>query len=241
MGRRAGGRDARGRPLALLRDYPRETAIVFTLTAGGAIGFYTFAIYLQKLLVNSAGMPKAVVAEVMTGVLATMIFFPPLVGWIADRIGHRRTMRIAFGSSALCAVPALGALSRANDPWVVYLLCVGVLFLLSGYYALSAVLKAELYPTHIRGLGVSQEWYSAPQIRDAISHVHRDGEVGCGGIASQRRTARFQSIRSRCRPRHLTGRESPVPRWSIAISSRRFRNGAITAASGLNESGLLGA
>jgi MHS family alpha-ketoglutarate permease-like MFS transporter len=148
-------RAARGRARSLLAEYPRETAIVFTLTAGGAVGFYTFAIYMQKLLVNSAGMAKGVVAEIMTAVLATMIFFPPLVGWLADHVGHRRTMRVAFGGSALCAVPVLQALSTAHDPWLVYLLCVGVLFLLSGYYALSAVLKAELYPAHIRGLGVS--------------------------------------------------------------------------------------
>jgi len=147
--------EQRGRPLALLAEYPKETAIVFTLTAGGAVGFYTYAIYMQKLLVNSAGLPKGVVAETMTGVLATMIFFPPLVGWLADKVGHKRTILVAFGSSALCAVPTLHALSTATDPWTVYLLCVAVLFLLSGYYALSAVLKAELYPTHIRGLGVS--------------------------------------------------------------------------------------
>ena len=52
-------------------------------------------------------------------------------------------------------MPTLNALRVAQDPFVVYLLCVLVLFLLSGYYALSAILKAELYPTHIRGLGVS--------------------------------------------------------------------------------------
>jgi len=147
--------EQRGRPLALLAEYPKETAIVFTLTAGGAIGFYTYAIYMQKLLVNSAGMPKAVVAEIMTGVLATMIFFPPFVGWLADRIGHKRSLLFGFGSSALCAVPALEALSTAREPWTVYLLCVGMLFLLSAYYALSAIVKAELYPTHLRGLGVS--------------------------------------------------------------------------------------
>ena len=88
---------ARGRPWALIAEYPRETAIVFTLTAGGAVGFYTYAIYMQKLLVNSAGMPKAVVAEIMTAVLATMIFFPPLVGWLADRVGLKRTMLVGFG------------------------------------------------------------------------------------------------------------------------------------------------
>lgn len=145
----------RGRPFALIAEYPKETAIVFTLTAGGAVGFYTYAIYMQKLLVNSAGLPKALVAEIMTAVLATMIFFPPFVGWLADRVGHKRTMLFGFGSSALCAVPTLHALSTATDPFTVYLLCVAVLFLLSGYYALSAILKAELYPTHIRGLGVA--------------------------------------------------------------------------------------
>jgi MFS transporter, MHS family, alpha-ketoglutarate permease len=145
----------RGRPLALIKEFPKETAIIVTLTAGGAVGFYTYAIYMQKLLVNSAGMPKDLAAELMTGVIATMIFFPPLVGWIADHVGHKRTMLFGFGSSALCAVPVLQALSVAQEPLTVYLLCVLVLFLLSGYYALSAILKAELYPTHIRGLGVA--------------------------------------------------------------------------------------
>ncbi len=146
---------ARGQPFALIKEFPKETAIVITLTAGGAVGFYTYAIYMQKLLVNSAGMPKDMAAEIMTGVLATMIFFPPLVGWLADHFGHKRTMLFGFGSSALCAVPTLHALSTAQSPLTVYLLCVLVLFLLSGYYALSAILKAELYPTHIRGLGVA--------------------------------------------------------------------------------------
>lgn len=147
--------ESRGRALTLFAAYPRETAIVFTLTAGGAVGFYTYAIYMQKLLVNSAGMSRSVAAEVMTAVLATMIFFPPLVGWLADKVGHKRTMLAGFGASALCAVPTLHALRVVQDPLTAYLLCVAVLFLLSGYYALSAILKAELYPTHIRGLGVS--------------------------------------------------------------------------------------
>ena len=110
---------------------------------------------MQKFLVNSTGMPKAVVAEVMTCVLATMIFFPPLVGWIADYVGHKRTMLFGLGTSALCAVPTLHMLRSAHDPLTVYLLCVFVLFLLSGYYALSAIVKSELYPTHIRGLAVA--------------------------------------------------------------------------------------
>ncbi len=151
----AGAPAARGRPLALLKDYPRETAIVLGLTAGGAIGFYTYAVYMQKLLVNSAGFARPVAAEVMTWVLATMLFLPPLVGALADVVGRKRTMVVAFGASALLAVPVLGALRTASDPLTVYLLCLLPLFCLCGYYALSAIIKAELYPTHVRALGVS--------------------------------------------------------------------------------------
>lgn len=146
---------ARGRPLALVVDYPRESALVFAMTAAGAIGFYTYAVYMQKLLVTSAGMDKNVVSVVMTAVLATLLFLPPLVGWIADHAGRRRTLLVAFGASALLAVPVLEALSRARDPVVVYGLCLLPLFFLSGYYALSAIVKAELYPVEVRALGVS--------------------------------------------------------------------------------------
>ena len=145
----------RGRALALLVDYPRETAIVVGLTAAGAIGFYTYAVYMQKLLVNSVGFDRVVVSELMTKVLATLLLIPPLVGWIADYVGHKRTLLIAFAASAVLAVPVLSAISIARDPFKVYLLCLLPLFFLSGYYALSATIKADLYPAHVRALGVS--------------------------------------------------------------------------------------
>jgi MFS transporter, MHS family, alpha-ketoglutarate permease len=146
---------ARGRPLALLLEYPRETAIVVGLTAAGAIGFYTYAVYMQKLLVNSVGFDRVVVSELMTKVLATLLFFPPLLGWLADYVGHKRTLLVSFAASTVLAVPVLSAISIATDPFKVYLLCLLPLFFLSGYYALSATIKAALYPAHVRALGVS--------------------------------------------------------------------------------------
>ncbi len=145
----------RGRALALLVEYPRQTAIVFGLTAAGAIGFYTYAVYMQKLLVNSVGFDRVVVSALMGKVLATLLLFPPLLGWIADYVGHKRTLLIAFAASAVLAVPVLSAISSATDPFKVYLLCLLPLFFLSGYYALSATIKAQLYPAHVRAIGVS--------------------------------------------------------------------------------------
>ncbi len=153
--RGAAGRRDRGRALALFTQYPRETAIVLVLTAGGGTGFYTYTTYMQKLLVNSAGMDKAVVSQVMAAVLTTFLFFPPLVGWFADRYGRHRTLALSFGAGALVAVPVLTTLSRATSPLAVYGLCLVPLLALSGYTALSAIIKAELYPAHVRALGVS--------------------------------------------------------------------------------------
>ena len=147
--------EERGRAALLFSSYAKETGIVVVLTAGGGLGFYTYTTYMQKLLVNSAGMAKSTVAELMTGVLLTFLFFPPLVGWISDLIGRKRTLVISFGASALLAVPVLSALKTAQDPWSTYLLCVLPLFFLSGYTALSAIIKAELYPPEVRTLGVA--------------------------------------------------------------------------------------
>ena len=128
---------------------------MLVLTAGGGTGFYTYTTYMQKLLVNSAGMDKAVVSQVMAAVLATFLFFPPLVGWFADRYGRHLTLAMSFGGGALVAVPVLSTLARATSPLVVYGLCLVPLLALSGYTALSAIVKAELYPAHVRALGVS--------------------------------------------------------------------------------------
>ena len=145
----------RGKAMLLFTQYPKETAIVMILTAGGGVGFYTYTTYMQKLLVNTAGFDKPAVTQLIVWVLATFIFFPPLAGWISDHVGRKRTLAVSFGASALLAVPVLTAIATATDLWTVYLLCVLPLFALSGYTALSAIIKAELYPAHIRALGVA--------------------------------------------------------------------------------------
>jgi len=151
---RAPERD-RGKALLLFTHYPKETVIVMILTAGGGVGFYTYTTYMQKLLVNTAGFDKPAVTQLMVWVLATFLFLPPLAGWISDHFGRKRTLAASFGMSALLAVPVLSAISTATDLLSVYLLCVLPLFALSGYTALSAIIKAELYPAHIRALGVA--------------------------------------------------------------------------------------
>ena len=59
----------------------------------------------------------------------------------------------SFGLGALLAVPVLTAISSQTNPVLGLFLC--LLPLLSGYTSLSAIVKAELFPTHVRALGVA--------------------------------------------------------------------------------------
>jgi MFS transporter, MHS family, alpha-ketoglutarate permease len=154
----------RGRALTIFRRYPRETWLVMAFTAAGGVGFYTYTAYMQKLLVNSAGFAKPAVSQLMTVLLAAFLFLPPLAGALADRVGHRRVLMASFAGLALVSVPVLSALSVATSLLGAFFLALLPLVLLSGYCGLSAIVKAELYPAHVRALGVAVPYAIAQAI-----------------------------------------------------------------------------
>jgi MHS family alpha-ketoglutarate permease-like MFS transporter len=140
--------------LSALLAHPREVAIVVGLTLGGTIAFYTYTTYMQKFLVNTSGFSKATATLVSASALFVYMLFQPVVGALSDVVG-RRPVLIAFGVlGVLCTVPLLTALQAAQDPIAAFALIVAGLAIVSCYTAINAVVKAELFPTSIRALGV---------------------------------------------------------------------------------------
>ncbi len=145
----------RGSALAGLLAHPRSVATVFGLTAGGTVAFYTFTTYAQKFLVNTAGFTKSDATLVSAASLAIFMCVQPLVGTISDRIG-RRPVLMTFGVvGTLGTLPLLTALSKAATFGSALLLLTLALLAVSGYTAINAVVKAELFPAHVRALGVA--------------------------------------------------------------------------------------
>jgi MHS family alpha-ketoglutarate permease-like MFS transporter len=137
-----------------LARYPKEIMIVVGLTMGGTLAFYTFSTYMQKFLVNTAGLGK----ETATLISAASLFFfmclQPLMGALSDRIG-RRPVLIFFGLlGTLSTVPILTLLHHVQSSWVALGLIMLALTIISGYTSINAVVKAELFPVEIRTLGV---------------------------------------------------------------------------------------
>ncbi|WP_436442184.1 MFS transporter, partial [Enterococcus faecium] len=71
------------------------------------------------------------------------------------RIG-RRPLMIGFGIAGMLAtVPIFTLLESVRSPLVAFALVMIALVIVTGYTAINAVVKAELFPAHIRALGVA--------------------------------------------------------------------------------------
>lgn len=144
----------RNSSLGTLMEHPREVAIVVGLTMGGTVAFYTYTTYMQKFLVNTSGFDKETATAISAAALFIYMCLQPLVGALSDRVG-RRPILIAFGVlGTLTTIPLLTALEQTRDAWTAFAIILCGLVIVSGYTAINAVVKAELFPTHVRALGV---------------------------------------------------------------------------------------
>ena len=138
---------------ALRRHWP-AVLVVLGLTAGGSLFFYTFTTYMQKYLVLTAGLNRGAATGVMTAVLIPFMALQPLFGALADRWGRRANL-LAFGALAtLGAVPLLSALSQVTSGAAAFALVLAGLAINALYTSVSGLFKAELFPVHVRALGV---------------------------------------------------------------------------------------
>lgn len=141
--------------LALFREHPRAAWTVMALTAGGTLAFYAYTTYMQKFLVNTAGMGRETATQVMVAALLVYALVQPLAGALSDRVG-RKPLMAGFGVlGVLGTVPLFLTLETVRSPVVAWALVTAALVALSGYTAISGVVKAEMFPAHIRTLGVA--------------------------------------------------------------------------------------
>ncbi|MEU4524439.1 MFS transporter [Amycolatopsis sp. NPDC024027] len=147
------GQGERG-TLRALAKYPKEIALVVGLTLGGTVGFYTFATYSQKFLENTAHLPRRQVTIVLFCAILVAAVLQPVFGRLSDRIG-RRPLLLFFGiGGTLLTVPLMTIMGSTRNPVGAFFLVLAGLVVVAGYTSINAIVKAELFPTKIRALGV---------------------------------------------------------------------------------------
>ncbi|HEY4546964.1 MAG TPA: MFS transporter [Pedomonas sp.] len=139
----------------LFMRYPRKALTVMALTAGGTLAFYTYTTYLQKFLVNTSGFSKEAATQITAGALFVFMLVQPLAGLLSDRVG-RKPLMIGFGILGVAFTYVIfDALANTQSVWVAFGLCLAGLLIVTGYTSINAVVKAEMFPAHIRALGVA--------------------------------------------------------------------------------------
>lgn len=137
---------------------------VIGFTAGGSLIFYTFTTYMQKYLVNTAGMHAKTASNVMTAALFVYMLMQPVFGALSDKIGRRMSM-ILFGTGAVIGtVPLMNALGGVTSPFAAFGLIVVALAIVSFYTSISGLIKAEMFPPEVRAMGVGLSYAVANAI-----------------------------------------------------------------------------
>lgn len=160
---KAAGAD-RGRTMLLFLKHPRETLMVMGLTAGGSLAYYVYTSYMQKFLINTSGFSKATASQVMLACLFIFMLMQPLFGWLSDKVGRKPLLLFAYGGGTLATWPLLTTIAGTSNALAAFGLVMIALIFQSGYSSISGLFKAEMFPAHIRALGVALPYALANSI-----------------------------------------------------------------------------
>lgn len=151
---KTGSEKEKGSLKRLLTEHPRAVLTVVGLTMGGTLAFYTYTTYMQKFLVNTVHLSIEKATTITFFLMLIFACLQPVFGWISDVYG-RKPLLMGFGLlGTLFTVPILTAVSQTSSEWTAFWLILAALIVVSGYTSINAVVKAEMFPTEIRALGV---------------------------------------------------------------------------------------
>ena len=149
------GRDhSSGSLRVLLVRYRKPLLLCFLITLGGTVAFYTYSVNAPAIVKSAYGSRAMTATWINLAGLVFLMLLQPIGGLISDKVG-RRPLLLWFGVGGLFYTYVLITyLPRAQTPVVSFLLVAIGYVILTGYTSINALVKSELFPAHVRALGV---------------------------------------------------------------------------------------
>src|SRR3954469_11191836 len=152
---RAGKDQSAGSLKALFTVHWRPLLLVFLITAGGTVAFYTYSVNAPAIIKSTIGADRALVATWVNLLgLIFLMLLQPVGGLISDLVG-RKVLLVFFGvGGVLYTYVLLTFLPQTTSPLAAFALTAVGYVILTGYTSINAIVKAELFPAEFRALGV---------------------------------------------------------------------------------------
>ena len=139
---------------ALLTQYWRPLLLCFLITMGGTVAFYTYSVNAPTIVKATYKSEAMVATWINLAGLIFLMLLQPVGGIISDKIG-RKPLLLWFGIGGLFYTYVLITyLPQTRSPLMSFLLVAVGYVILTGYTSINALVKSELFPAHVRALGV---------------------------------------------------------------------------------------
>jgi MHS family alpha-ketoglutarate permease-like MFS transporter len=161
----------------------RALLLCFLITAGGTVAFYTYSVNGPKMIQSAfAGNDVMTGTVINLGVLTFLMLLQPVGGWLSDIVG-RKSLLVFFGvGGVLYSWYMITQLPQQHDPLMAFLVLAVGFVILTGYTSINAVVKAELFPTHVRALGVGFGYAMANSLFGGTAPLLYQGALKTGHV-----------------------------------------------------------
>ncbi|KKE98837.1 MFS transporter [Mycolicibacterium obuense] len=151
---KAGEDPGAGSMRALFTQYWRPLLLCFLITLGGTVAFYTYSVNAPAIVKTAYKGEGMTATWINLAGLVFLMLLQPIGGIISDRIG-RKPMLVFFGIGGVFYTYVLITfLPETRSPLTSFALVAAGYIILTGYTSINALVKSELFPAHIRALGV---------------------------------------------------------------------------------------
>ncbi len=151
---KAGEDKSAGSMRELFSRYWKPLLLCFLITLGGTVAFYTYSVNAPAI-VKTAYKTEAMTATWINLIgLIFLMLIQPVGGMVSDKVG-RKPLLLWFGFGGLFYTYVLITyLPETRSPLASFLLVAVGYVILTGYTSINALVKSELFPAHVRALGV---------------------------------------------------------------------------------------
>ncbi|MCO5130269.1 MAG: MFS transporter [Xanthobacteraceae bacterium] len=139
----------------LFSNYWKELLACFLVTMGGTVAFYAYSINGPNIVKATFSHTSPVTGSVVSLVaLIILMVLQPVGGYVSDRVG-RRSLLVFFGVGGVLFTWVLYfVLPGVTNGFLAFAILTVGFIILTGYTSINAVVKAVMFPTHVRALGV---------------------------------------------------------------------------------------